>query len=338
MMDTTLTFKYLPFEHLEDAIKIEEQGFPPDEAATLEAFQLRQKQASDLFLGAYQNTGAQDRLIGYVCSTLSPDTSLTHDSMSTHVPGSSSVCIHSVCVSPAFRKQGAGLKLLREYIARLETTHRENSGPYQRILLITHDNLRRFYEKAGFEWVGPSAVVHGSQPWYEMRIVLGSSSSSFDSATQRGVFEALQRPSRNPLPQALSSFLGGITEVSSYGSNVPVNKFDLLCPRTDCGSVILKSGVAKLTEAPSVQMDPLDHPRHPLLPALPIPPTAAQWWLIAPSPMEFENIGFSHVVESLGDKMKLLACAECDLGPLGWCKEGGTEFWLACSRVGYKTG
>ena len=38
-----------------------------------------------------------------------------------------------------------------------------------------------------------------------------------------------------------------------------------------------------------------------------------------------------------GKKLKLLACAECDLGPLGWSEEGGTEFWLACSRVGYRT-
>ena len=36
-----------------------------------------------------------------------------------------------------------------------------------------------------------------------------------------------------------------------------------------------------------------------------------------------------------GPKLKLLACAECDLGPLGWCEEGGKEFWLTCTRVGY---
>jgi hypothetical protein len=35
-------------------------------------------------------------------------------------------------------------------------------------------------------------------------------------------------------------------------------------------------------------------------------------------------------------KLRLLACAECDLGPLGWNEEGGTEFWLACARVGYR--
>ncbi|KAJ7103720.1 Mss4-like protein [Mycena epipterygia] len=333
-----LTFKLLPSEDLEDAINIEKQGFPPDEAATLEAFQLRQEQAKDLFLGAYQIIGTGEyKLVGYICSTLSPDTSLTHKSMETHVPGSSSVCIHSVCVSPASRKQGVALKLLREYIARLETFHREKSAPYKRVLLITHENMRPLYEKAGFEWLGPSAVVHGSQPWYEMRIILGSSPSPLSPPP--GVFEALQRPSNNDsISQPLSSFPGGIAEVSSYESNALVNKFDLLCPRIDCGSIILKSGVAKLTEAPIVQMEPADHPCHPLLPALPPSSAVAQWWLIAPSPMEFENIGFSHGIESLGDKMKLLACAECDLGPLGWCKEGGTQFWLACSRVGYKTG
>ncbi|KAJ7864984.1 acyl-CoA N-acyltransferase [Mycena olivaceomarginata] len=328
-----LTFKNVPAEDLDQAIQIEIQGFPPDEAATLEAFKLRQSLAKDLFLGAY----IDHQLVGYVCSTLSPDTSLTHDSMSKHIPGSSSVCIHSVCVSSDSKRQGVGLNLLREYIARLETAHREKSAPYERILLITHENLRQFYEKAGFEFVGPSAVVHGSQPWYEMRIVLGASSAPAVEAIPPGVFEALKRPSnRNPASKPLSSFAGGITEVSFSDSGALLNKFDLLCPRSDCGSVILKRGVAKFAEAASVQLEPANHPGNPLLPVLPQPPAVAQWWLITPSAMEFENIGFSRPVESLGGKMKLLACAECDLGPVGWCKEGGTEFWLACSRVGYR--
>ncbi|KAJ7678228.1 acyl-CoA N-acyltransferase [Mycena polygramma] len=330
-----LTFKDVPYEHLEQAIKIEAQGFPPDEAATLEAFQLRQTRAPDLFLGAYQN---DLQLVGYICSTLSPDASLTHDSMSTHVPGASSVCIHSVCVSPACRRQGVALRLLQEYIARLEAAYREKSVPYQRVLLITHEWLRPLYEKAGFEWLGPSAVVHGSQPWYEMRIVLGSLPPPDNGAAPPGVFETLQRPSNtNPVSRLLASFPGGVADVSSSESDALVNKFDLLCPRPECGSVILKRGVAKPVEAPSVQMEPANHPRHPLLPSLPSVPATAQWWLVTPSAMEFENIGFSRATDSLGERMKLLACAECDLGPVGWCKEGGTEFWLACSRVGYRT-
>jgi hypothetical protein len=74
--------------------------------------------------------------------------------------------------------------------------------------------------------------------------------------------------------------------------------------------------------------------------------------------MQFENIGFTRPMQFEGQhntdssficpnntigtpaatdrKLKLLICAECDLGPLGWCEERGTEFWLACSRVGYR--
>jgi hypothetical protein len=76
--------------------------------------------------------------------------------------------------------------------------------------------------------------------------------------------------------------------------------------------------------------------------------------------MAFENIAFTHAVQPLtnsgkslcllnhllqvhdctgntffsGKQLKLLACGECELGPLGW-SEGGSEYWLACSRVGY---
>jgi hypothetical protein len=46
-------------------------------------------------------------------------------------------------------------------------------------------------------------------------------------------------------------------------------------------------------------MEPPGMPVHSLLPALPIPPETAQWWLITPSPMAFENIGFTRPVQSL---------------------------------------
>jgi len=57
--------------------------------------------------------------------------------------------------------------------------------------------------------------------------------------------------------------------------------------------------------------------------------------------MTFENIAFSRPVSSESSsssnpKVKLLACAECELGALGWCKEGGNEYWVAVTRVAYK--
>lgn len=41
--------------------------------------------------------------------------------------------------------------------------------------------------------------------------------------------------------------------------------------------------------------------RSPDLAALPTPPETAQWWLITPSPMEFENVGFTRPVQSLAE-------------------------------------
>ncbi|KAF8066733.1 acyl-CoA N-acyltransferase [Lyophyllum atratum] len=350
----TISYDWVAPEDIAAALKIEQQGYPIDEAASLEAFQYRQSNAGNLFLGAY--LGDSLELVGYLCSTLSPTESLTHESMSTHVPSSTSVCIHSVCVSPSHRRKKIGLNLLKEYITRIEAARKDGS-PYERILLITHEPLRHFYEQAGFEWLGKSSVVHGSQPWYEMRRILGSADTSsavtstpqsLDEANPEaqqipaGVWDALQRSSSGrPTGRAHSSFPDGILELVEPHSEKPgvsVNKFDLLCPRNGCGSIILKRGVGEWVERASVQMEPEGLPTQTILPPLPPPPETCQWWLITPSPMEFENIGFSRPMNqnSTGPKLKLLACAECDLGPLGWSEEGGREFWLACARVGYR--
>ncbi|KAF5389961.1 hypothetical protein D9757_003562 [Collybiopsis confluens] len=158
-----------------------------------------------------------------------------------------------------------------------------------------------------------------------------------------GLWGALQASSsRNrPKPRSLASFENGISDLIEADGAETFNKHDLLCPREGCASIILKKGVGKLKEGQSIQIEPQDIPAHPLLPALPSSSESTQWWLITPSPMQFENIGFSRPVQSLslspsGNKLKLLACAECDLGPLGWSEEGGSEFWLACSRIGYR--
>ncbi|KIY52200.1 acyl-CoA N-acyltransferase, partial [Fistulina hepatica ATCC 64428] len=143
-------------------------GYPADEAATLESLRFRQSQAGDLFLGAYEVDTTSRKLIGYVCATLSPDTSLSHESMSRHVPGSGSVCIHSVCVASIHRKKGIASQLLREYLARL----RDSPANYERILLISHEELIPLYTSVGFELVGPSQVQHGARPWFEMCVAL----------------------------------------------------------------------------------------------------------------------------------------------------------------------
>ncbi|OCH88018.1 Mss4-like protein [Obba rivulosa] len=319
---------------------IEVAGYPEDEAGSLAAFQYRQSQAPDLFVGAYLPVESGRTLIGYVCSTLSDSDSLTHDSMSTHVVGGTSVCIHSVSVAPEQRGRGVALGLLKEYVSRLEAAAQSGAG-YQRILLIAHEEMKGLYEKAGFEWVGLSPVVHGSRPWFEMRKVLSlQPPAPPPSASPADLWAALQRVSSQQRPKALllPSFAGGVQDVVNDSGGSRTNKYDLLCPRDGCGSVILKNDVATLVERESVRLEP-EEQLSSLLEALPTPPTPMSWWRVTPNAMAFENIGFSRPVQSLSPssaKIKLLLCAECDLGPLGWHEEGSSEFWLACSRVGYR--
>ncbi|CDO75380.1 hypothetical protein BN946_scf184335.g6 [Trametes cinnabarina] len=287
--------------------------------------------------------------------------------MSNHVPGSPTICIHSVCVHTDYRHSQVGLNLVKEFVSRAERAAREGAS-YECITLIAHEELRGFYEKAGFEWIGLSSVVHGSRPWYEMRRELrardleNSESTATPSASQLrsahvlseqqqglppGLWEALQRSSTRsrPVARLLTSFPNAVqdvvTDIDKDGAEGSLcNKYDLLCPRLGCGSIILKSGVATWVERESVQLDSAGETLPDCLGALPNPPATAQWWLVKPNAMAFENIGFSRAIQATGPngrKLKLLACAECDLGPLGWCEEGGSEFWLACNRVGYRT-
>ena len=172
--------------------------------------------------------------------------------MSNHVAGSSSVCIHSVCVAKSQRRKGIALQLLKEYITRLSTTSARGS-PYKRVLLIAHEELRPLYEKAGFTWLGKSDVTHGSRPWYEMRLDLNGK----DAAPQipPDVLQNLLKPSSEKHnPTLVSDCHHGIEDlIMSDSEGTAVNKYDLLCPR-GCRSVILKKGVAQWTERTSVMV------------------------------------------------------------------------------------
>jgi len=157
-----------------------------------------------------------------------------------------------------------------------------------------------------------------------------------------GLLEALQRPTNNLSSRLLNSFENvlEVTVPDSENAGATLNKFALACPRPGCGSLMLKPGGAKWVERASIQLEPTGTPAHSQLPPLPTPPETAQWWMVSPSFNAFENIGFTRQTRAFSEEsrksLKLIICAECDLGPLGWCEDGGTEFWLACSRVGYR--
>ncbi|ESK86736.1 hypothetical protein Moror_15185 [Moniliophthora roreri MCA 2997] len=122
--------------------------------------------------------------------------------------------------------------------------------------------------------------------------------------SQTQLWDSLQRDSlrTRPEPKLLTSFENGILDVGLLASDEETttsNRYDLLCPRSGCASTIIKAGVGKLVERESIIIEPSNLALNPLLPNLPVPPELMNWWLVTPSPMQFENIGFSRPVESV---------------------------------------
>jgi guanine nucleotide exchange factor len=241
---------------------------------------------------------------------LSSETTLTSESMSTHVPGARTVLIHGVCVSDDVRRRGIATALIAEYQRRLA------GGPYERALLIAHKDKVAFYERIGFKSRGLSVISFAGVPWVELEwAVPVDKSQGVPQTTSRDLFEALQSQSASPRRegQLLSSFPNGILDLTEKGDTT-TNRYDLLCVNERCGSIILRRGVAVLQEhecievsalssigwgkvSPLAQMEPPGS-GHPDLPGLPTPPEKIHWWLVTPSPLLFENIGFSKPVHS----------------------------------------
>lgn len=164
---TALQFVPAQREHLDAVHRLEEVSYHPDEAASREQLANRIEHAlqddGNLFLVGLDGS----EVVTFVCSTLSTAPLVTDESMKLHVSEGTTVCIHSVCVSPSRRRQGLASTTLKAYIAAM----RQNAR-YKRLALISRPNLIPLYEAVGFRLLGKSEVVHGPDPWFDCVIDL----------------------------------------------------------------------------------------------------------------------------------------------------------------------
>ncbi|EDV25186.1 putative N-acetyltransferase C9.02c [Trichoplax sp. H2] len=149
---------------METICQIELECFPIEEAATPAQLMDRFNVASDLFLG-YEING---KIVAFICGTRSNDNLLTFQSMYEHAANGKTLCIHALCVTSNFRRQGIASILLKHYIEYIKQAIPSISV----INLIAHDYLIPFYEKAGFQCLGLSSVVQGKFSWYNCQMIL----------------------------------------------------------------------------------------------------------------------------------------------------------------------
>eukprot|EP00937_MAST-01D_sp_MAST-1D-sp2_P003217 g3217.t1 len=128
---------------------------------------MRQRDAGEFFVGAY----AGEDLVGFVCGTCCEGEELADETMSTHsvAPGATTLCVHSVVVAEEHRRQGVATRMLQSYVNRVQ----DRAPKVQRIMLIAKVHLLEFYTRSGFCVTRLSPVVHGADPWIEMKLQPG---------------------------------------------------------------------------------------------------------------------------------------------------------------------
>lgn len=144
-----------------DVVRIEQDNFSPEEAATPEAISERLETICDTFLIAE----IDGKVAGYIEGPVITARYLTDDLFYKVTPNASEggfIAVTSLSVSKEFKGQGVGTAL----IAALKDL--AIAQKRQGISLTCHDYLIAYYEMNGFTDEGESESNHGGSSWYNL--------------------------------------------------------------------------------------------------------------------------------------------------------------------------
>ncbi|XP_051850981.1 serotonin N-acetyltransferase [Antechinus flavipes] len=106
----------------------------------------------------------EGRLVAFIIGSLWDQDRLTQESLTLHRPGGHTAHIHVLAVHRTFRQQGKGSILLWRYLQYLCY-----QSSVRRVVLMCEDFLVPFYQKCGFQTVGPCAVSVGTLSFTELQ-------------------------------------------------------------------------------------------------------------------------------------------------------------------------
>jgi predicted N-acetyltransferase YhbS len=152
-------------EEVYQVYEIERRCYPPEAAATLDAFLLRREKFSDFFLVAEDH----GTLVGVLNGVRTEHKDMSDEGLKGAAEisgGGSFFCILTVAVKPTHRQQGIGAELVKYLI--------EQARKFDiiAIILMCEVHLIDFYRKLGFQYDKPSSSTHGGIRWHEMIMTL----------------------------------------------------------------------------------------------------------------------------------------------------------------------
>lgn len=160
-------FRSIKQEEAEQAVRIEQICFPPNEACSPKCMKERIARVPELFLVAVdKETGS---LAGFLNGIATDDKRFRDDfflDAGLHKDDGKNVMLLGLDVLPAYRGQGIARKLLEEYAKRERANHRE------KLILTCLEEKVKMYEKFGLTDHGMSDSNWGEEEWHEMSFPL----------------------------------------------------------------------------------------------------------------------------------------------------------------------
>lgn len=167
-----ITIRSAQQEDLPAIIAIEQQCFPPAEAATAETFLQRWNTFRENFFVAVNQAG---QVIGFIngCTYDQPELpdQLYHD-CTLHNPHGAYQTIFGLDVLPAYRRQGIAARLMTQMIEHSRQQGRTG------IVLTCKDHMVAYYQRLGYQLQGRSASTHGGASWNDMVLLFADQTNS----------------------------------------------------------------------------------------------------------------------------------------------------------------
>ncbi len=156
-------FRTIRPDEAEQAVKIEQTCFPPDEACPAESIIGKAVVAPELFLVAVdRKTG---RLAGFL-NGIATDEEIFRDEFladaSLHDPEGKNIMLLGLEVLPEYEHRGLAHEMVKIYIEK------EHENGRKKLILTCLDSKVPFYEGMGFKYIGVSASVWGNREWHDM--------------------------------------------------------------------------------------------------------------------------------------------------------------------------
>ena len=160
-------FRNIYSEESEQAVRIEQICFPPNEACTEKMMRDRVTVAPELFLVAVDK--ATGKIAGFL-NGLATDENVFRDEFFSDIrlynPEGAYVMLLGLDVLPEYRGQGLAREIMRQYCQR------ERRKGRKQLILTCLDSKVEMYEKMGYQDLGIADSSWGGEQWHEMRYEL----------------------------------------------------------------------------------------------------------------------------------------------------------------------